>query len=120
MTVLNTGRFAGSGVGNAPKRHAGECVGGVPKRRSATTCNLTNSAPIGTPCDEKNIHTQQQYPMRFANLTQRAVVLAAIDLNQFFKKGKDSYENQNERESRRHQWGSSCRRLKPGNKHLFS
>jgi hypothetical protein len=58
--------------------------------------------------------------VRFANLTQRAAVLAAINLNQFFKKGEHKYENQNERQGRGYQWEYSYRRLKPSNQHLFS
>jgi hypothetical protein len=34
-------------------------------------------------------------------LTKRAAALAAINLNQFFKKGKHKYENQNERQGGR-------------------
>jgi hypothetical protein len=53
-------------------------------------------------------------------LTKRAAVLAAINLNPFFKKGNHKYENQNERESRGHQRGYSCQHLKPSNQHIFS
>jgi hypothetical protein len=53
-------------------------------------------------------------------LTKREAALAAINLNQFFKKGNHKNENQNQRQGRRRQWGYSCRRLKPGNQHLFS
>jgi hypothetical protein len=60
---------------------------------SATTCNLSDSSPIRTPCAEK-IFTQRQYPARFANLTKGAAVIAAIKPNQIFKKGKHKYENQ--------------------------
>jgi hypothetical protein len=45
--------------------------------------------------------------VRFANFTKGAAVLAAINLNQFFKKGNHKYENQNACESR---W------LEPGTK----
>jgi len=45
-------------------------------------------------------------------LNKRAAALAAINLNQIFKKGKHKYESQNERQSRGHQWGYLCwRRL---------
>jgi hypothetical protein len=53
-------------------------------------------------------------------LTKRAAVLAAINHNQFFKKGIHKYETQNERESRRHKWDCSYWRLKPSNQHILS
>jgi len=46
MTVLTIGKFAGLGMGIVPKHPAGFCCRPVPKRHSATTCYLTNPAPI--------------------------------------------------------------------------
>lgn len=46
--ALNVGRFAGRGVGNAPKHPIGFCGSLVPKRPTSavTTYHLPDSAPI--------------------------------------------------------------------------
>jgi hypothetical protein len=53
------------------------------------------------------------------DLTKGAAAVAAINLNQNFKKGKHKYENQNERQGFSHQWRYPHRWLKPGNQTLF-
>jgi hypothetical protein len=58
---------------------------------------MTGSAPIGTHA-LKNVPPGQQFRISFSPV-QVGGVLAAINLNQFFKKGKHKYENQNGRES---------------------
>jgi len=69
MTVLNTGRFAGSVVGHAPKRPTGCCGSGGPKRltghchgveetRSATA--ITGAPPAPAPTTNLQLRRQEK------------------------------------------------------------
>ena len=44
ITVVNVGRFTGSGVGNVPKHPTGFCGGRVPKRPTAAAKSLSSAA----------------------------------------------------------------------------